>query len=221
MPVYQFCYFDPHTDKYVTKESDAAPLTVEGEAPPAPAPVARNAPNSTPGPAPSAPPPPQVTDIHGIAYDFGVVRSFRPPYRRPLFWALQCIPLAVLGGGILQRFWKPKADAGRISSLRRESSAQLAQLRSATDRVSFYERAARVLQISAALSTGQFPDAVDAAIICRTKKADPETTKVVEEIFHERAEALYAGASGASNDQVPEAERSRILAVVERLKGAV
>ena len=36
MPVFQFSYFDPGTEKYVTSTSQASPLTVEGEAPPAP-----------------------------------------------------------------------------------------------------------------------------------------------------------------------------------------
>ena len=85
MPVYDFSYFDPSAEKYVTESTKGLALETEGE--PAPA---------TPPPAPAQPqqhasqpqpqaPPTQITDIHGIAYDLGQRLSFEPLYRTPGF----------------------------------------------------------------------------------------------------------------------------------------
>ncbi len=220
MPSFEFSYFNPVTEKYVTKTSARQTLTVEGDVPAPPPPVVSHATEtSAPGvPAAPATPAPQVTDIHGISYDLGAAHSFRPLYLRPTFWVMQLLPLALLSGALFRRFWKPRPDAGRLSSLRRERSAELAKLRREFGKGDFYEHAARVLQFDTAIVTSQVPEAVDSSSICRACQADAETASVIESIFQIRAEALYAGASGGSApEEVPNADRHRILSVVERL----
>ncbi len=153
----------------------------------------------------------EVTDIHGISYDFGTARSFEPLYNQRGFLAFQFLPVGMLGGAMVLRFWKPKPDAGRIASLRRERAAQTGRLQHEGGRSEFYDGAARVLQLDTALITGQLPEAVDAAAVCRARRLDAETVAVVEDIFHARAEALYAGSGSAPLEELPDSERRRVL----------
>jgi hypothetical protein len=220
MPAFEFSYFDPVAEKYVIKTSARQPLTVEGEAPAPPPPVVQHATEASAPNAPSAPPvpPPQVTDIHGISYELGTIQSFRPLYLRPTFWMVQLLPLAVLIGALIRRFWKPKPDAGRLSALRRERAAELGKLQKEYGKSEFYEHAARVLQLNTAIVTGQLPEAVDAHSICRAGHLDAETASIIENIFHTRAEALYAGArSGGAREEIDSADRHRVLSMVERV----
>ncbi len=222
MPVFEFAYFDPTAEKYVALKSKPAPLVVEGEPPPPPpAPVATRSSDASSAPAPkAAPAPPAPADILSIRYDFGAARSLRPLYKEPLFLGAQVVPLLVLLGLLGARFRRPKSDAGRQARLRRQRSEMLSRLRRAEDRPTFYETAARVLQLDAALVTGRDPETIDAATVRRLAGGNGETSVVLDEIFETRAEALYAGtASGGAS--VSPIERERVLGAVKSLsKGA-
>jgi hypothetical protein len=219
MPVFDFSYFDPTTERYRTLSSGRIPLEVIGEMPATPPPVAHAQPlgASSATPAPAAPKV-VINDIHGLSYDFGKQRTFEPLYTQRGFWLAQCAPLLVLGGTLFVKLRKPKFDGGRQATLLRERATQFARLRRESDRSAFFDSAARVLQIDTALVSGQLPDAVDAATVCRVRKASPETTGVIEEIFAARAEALYAG-SGSGRDEIREADRQRIIHALEQLGG--
>ena len=219
MPVFEFSYFDPTTERYRTLGSGHNPLEVIGEMPATPPPVvhAQQLGTASATPAPAAPKV-VINDIHGLSYDFGKQRTFEPLYTQRAFWLAQCAPLLLLGGTLFVKLRKPKLDGGRQATLRRERATQFARLRRESDRSAFFDSAARVLQIDTALVSGQLPDAVDAATVCRVRKTSPETTGVIEEIFAARAEALYAG-SGSGRDEIREADRQRIIHALEQLGG--
>ncbi len=218
MPVFEFSYFDPVSEKYVTRTTDAAPLEVTGSAPAATPVPAAPATQTVATTTPAKPtPPPAPTDIHGIAYDFGSVRSFTPLYLSRLFQCAQALPAGLLAAGLFLRLRKPKADAGRAAELRRERAGLLSRLRREENRSEFYDAAARIFQIDTALATGGSPDAIDGAA-CRARAKTPEAAALVERIFHVRAEALYAGSgSGAPEERLPDAERGQILSAIECL----
>jgi len=219
MPVFEFSYFDPVRERYVTANSGTLPLPVEGEAPANPPPVERaeHLGSATPPPA-AAPPQPQVNDIHGINYEFGRERTFEPLYLRSGFWLAQLAPLLLLAGGALLKLRKPKADAARLEALRRERGVQFAKLRREHDPEAFYDAAARVLQLETALRSGQVPDLIDEEAVAAVLKPDEETATLIERIFHSRAEALYAG-GGGGRSEITEADRRRVVEALEHAGG--
>ena len=206
MPAFEFSYFDPDAAKYVTLRSESAPLTVEGE--PAPPRPELSAPASAPAPAAPAAP----TDILGIRYDPGTPLSTRPLYEVKWFRAAQLLPLALLLLWIVTRLWQPKRASDLRPEWRRRRAELAAQLRRETERQPFFDTAARVLQLDAALQTGTLPEAIDAATVRRF--APPEVP--VEEIFEERSAALFAG-GGSDSGQLAGADRERILTAISRM----
>jgi len=217
MPVFEFSYFDPVMEKYETASSGHIPLEVEGKIvpPPTPANVVHAQPTgATPAPAPV--PHPEVNDIHGIAYDFGKVRSFQPLYLQRGFLAAQAVPALLLGGSIIGRFRKPRVDKSQSIAWKKERSAQLSKMRKESDPTAFYGSAARALQIEAALVSGQNPDSIDSATVCRVLEADEESAATIENVFQVRGEALYAG-RGGNHEGIPDTTRRRIIATIENL----
>jgi hypothetical protein len=87
------------------------------------------------------------------------------------------------------------------------------------DRQAFYDVAARLVQVEAALRTGRAPETIDAATVRRVAPGAGETGVVVNEIFETRAEALYAGAGVSGTVSSP--ERERVLGAVAMLQKAI
>jgi hypothetical protein len=215
MPQFEFAYFDPDSEQYVTLTSEAKPLRVTGEKPEAGTAVRKAEPLGQPSPAPKPEvvAPPVATDILGNRYDAGPLRTFRPVYEEPAFWLAQLFPAALVAGMMFRRFYTRNDAAARVAALRRKKSEQLAKLHREKARVPFLDAAARTIQFDTALITGQEPSTVDAGAACRSRALDPETAAAVETIFNSRAEALYAGAM-QDGGAIPSSERERILTVV-------
>jgi hypothetical protein len=221
LPVFEFSYFDPKAEKYVTLKSEALPIKVEGEAPAAPPPVATNAPpaaTSFSEPAkPAAPTPPPVNDIQGIRYDAGGSLSFRPLYAERGFLLAQLVPVALLSGLVIARFWRPNLHAREVAALRRERAELVSRLRRENDRRAFYDAAVRVLQLDGAIATGRPAATIDAAVIRRLSPGNGSAAAVLNEVFDVQGEALYAG-SGEGSGTLSSAERERICAALAELE---
>ncbi len=217
MPRFQFSYFDPDAEKYVTLTTEPASLMVIGGAP-SPPPVAVVSENSAP-PAPT--PAKQIAaDILGLKYEAGTGRrSFEPVWRSRGFLLAQSVPgialLALLGVRFLR---KDEAEI-RNRSLRKERAALWRALRGEVRDEAFFETAARLVQVNVALATGLPGGAVDAAAARASRRVDDETAKGLDEIFTSRAALLYAG-GGAHDESISATDRARVLTTLERFEKA-
>ena len=218
MPVFQFSYFDPLSEKYATINSEPAALTVEGGVPPVPP--------ATPAPAfasksPETPQPPtttRVADIVGLRYDVDPARSFAPLYSRREFWYAQggiaLVCLMVLG---FRARRAPDAALRAAAEVRREKVAAFARLQAHdVGQAEFIKGATRVAQLEVALLTGRLPESIDAPAVCAAPNLSAEDKAVIEDIFSARVESLYAGevSSGGRGLAV---DRARVLLVLEKL----
>src|SRR4029077_6096069 len=89
VPPLAFSYFDPVKERYVTLQSEAVPLIVEGNAPAAQA-VAGTPPATSPPPAPGGQQ--KAQDILQQINDRGKIMSnFAPVYARKEFWLAQLL----------------------------------------------------------------------------------------------------------------------------------
>jgi hypothetical protein len=221
MPVFEFSYFDPVGEKYVTLKSDAAPLSVDGSAPPAPPPppkpVTANVANAEPPSAstPSSKP----NDILGQRYDLDAARSYTPLYAQKPFWYVQgglAAALVLLLGLRLHR--GPDVAAREAAGLRREKSTAMARLRNTgLSHAEFLDTAARVAQIETALATGLNASSIDAGTVRAAGAMSEQTGAVIDEIFSSRAELLYAG-GGQGDGSVSPIERERVLEALRELE---
>jgi hypothetical protein len=214
MPVFYFSFFDPAKGKYVTLNSEAAPLQVDDSAPPAPSPVA---PATTTPAAPESAPQPE--DIVGIRYDRDEPRAFAPLYERREFWFAQgAVAVVLLGLGAFRIRRRPDAVALQKAALRQEKDAAWQQLRR-TDlgHADFFDAAARVAQIDTALATGAPVSGIDAAAVRSSAHLDDQAVETIDEIFNSRAELHYAG-GGSGNGQVSNSDRERVLEVLRQLE---
>jgi hypothetical protein len=130
--------------------------------------------------------------------------------------AAQVVPALLLGGSIFGRFRKPRVDKSQSIAWKKERSTQLSKMRHESDRTTFYDSAARALQIEAALVSGQNPDSIDSTTVCRILEADEESAATIEQVFQVRGEALYAGGTG-DRESIPDTTRRRIIATIENL----
>jgi hypothetical protein len=216
MPAFEFIYFDPAREKYVTLGSQPEKLEVEGT--PLPTPVAVQ-PKTETKPENPAPEPTAARDILGIRYDTGGGRrSFNPIFARRGFLLAQAVPLAALLGFIFVRLHRTDAEGKRAAVLKRQKAELRAKLRGRdlSDQ-EFLETAARVIQVDTALATGRPAGSVDASFAQSSRPLDAETAAGVERIFNARAELLYAGIS-RGGDRLPSEDRQRILATVENFE---
>jgi hypothetical protein len=219
MPVFQFSYFDPLSEKYATINSEPAALIVEGGSPPVPA--APPAP-ATASMAPEPPQPlaaPRVDDILGLRYDPDPARSFAPLYARREFWYAQggiaLVWLMVLG---VRARRAPDAALQVVAELRREKALALARLRTADlGQSEFMEAATRVAQLEVALLTGRLPESVDASAVCAAPQLSEGDKAIIEDLFSARAESLYAGGASSGGRSV-DVDRARVLAALEKLE---
>lgn len=217
MPPFEFSYFDPEQAKYVTLKSAPAPLLVQGGAPPTPPPVTAPAQDST-EPAAEPPPQPEATDILGIRYDAGSSRAiFEPLYLRRGFLLAQLIPLVALLALLATKLRRADAGAGRASALRHARTSLVGKLRRGDlPDTEFLEAAAKLIQLDTALASGREPGSVDAAAARAAFKLDDDAAEVIDKVFADRAELLYAGA-GAAGPQLSASERGRMFATIEKL----
>ncbi len=218
MPVFTFSFFDPEAEKYVTLVSEPAALKVDGAKAAAPPPVP-TATGTADEPKTEPDRPKNVTgatDILGLRYDAGARKTFAPLSERREFWMVQAGMLAALLVLVGFRMrGRPNADAARSAALRREKTSLLAKLRrSELVHAEFFDAAARVIQIDAALATGADDAGVDATAARTLAGSDAATAEVIEEIFNVRAEMHFAG-GGRDDGRVPGDERTRVLAALE------
>lgn len=217
MPTFEFSYFDPQKGKYVTLASEPLPLTVEGGVPPPPPPVAvASSRSDDAAPAPAAP---AQQDILGLRYESGTVhRSFAPLFTRRAFLTAQAVPATILFGWVLALRLRTSASERRVKSLRGELNHWRSRLHSTGQAdADFLENAAKVIRFQTALATSREVTSVDAAAALASRVLDEETKAGVERIFSTRAELLYAG-PGGGGAALSAAERSAILATVERFE---
>jgi hypothetical protein len=216
-PVFEFSYFDPLGEKYVTLKSAAGPLTVEA----APTPAAPPAVPANPVASPDSPPPTPArpTDILGLRYDLHAARDGVPLHARREFWMIQAgmgLALLIFLGLKLRR--RPDAAARTAAGLRREKTAAWARLRGAElGHVDFFQTAARIAQIETALATGRDAATIDAATVRASGAFSDETRAVIDEIFSVRAELLYAG-GGREGETISPLERERVMDALRELE---
>ena len=158
---FHFSYFDPGTEKYVTLNSEAGVLAVEGDA--LPAPSAGRAP-----PEPAKPPTAEKRpdDIVGLRYESDGRAVLRPALRAPRILAGRGRggPGAARRRGIQNARRRPDAVVRQRVALRQEKEAVWRRLRSSgLGHAEFFDAAARLAQIETALATGRAVGSVDAA----------------------------------------------------------
>jgi hypothetical protein len=219
MPAFEFSYFDPDAEKYVTLKSEPAALAVIGApAPPPPAPAPAVAATDAPAPA-AEPPPAKPSDILGLRYDRGGGRAgFEPWYRQRAFLVAQLVPLAALLGLVFAKLRRSDASARAREALRREKAAALAKVhgRELAEQ-DFLDAAAHVIQLETAIATGRPAGGVDAAAAIASRALDAETAAGVERIFSARAELLYAGMNGG-RETLTATDRRSILETLARFE---
>ncbi len=217
MPVFQFAYFNPVTEKYVVVKTDASPLVVEGEAPATPPPAATAPEDASPQKQP--PIEHRPNDILGLRYDHDRALGFAPLYEQREFWFVQGSLAVILIGFVgFKMRRRPDAVAQQKAALRQERDAVWRRLRR-TDmgHVDFFDAAARVVQIDTALATGRSVASVDTATVRSEARLDEQTAATIEDIFNARAELYYAG-GGSDDGRVSAIERDRVLAALKQLE---
>lgn len=215
MPDYEFAYFNPSTEKYVTLTAGRGPLDVTGS--PAPPAARPSLPVAKPAASPpaGAETPPRPADIVGLRYDEGrILRGFEPLHEQRIFWLVQIIPLAGLLCWLGLRMRRTDEASARVARLRREKSELWRKLRQDGSHADFLDTAARLVRLDTALATGRSEHSVDATLARNSRSLDAATAETIEDLFNARAELLYAG-GGAGSDAVPPAERARVLSALE------
>ncbi len=213
LPALAFSYFDPVKEKYVTLQSSAMPLTVEGSAvASSPAAVAANA-SPTPGKSTR----PQDI-LQQLPKRGKIVRTFTPLYARKGFWLAQLVPLFfALGLGT----WKARSGralnraALQAAGWQRESAELLRKLR--RDELSpqqYFSDASRVVQLKTALKENIDPASVDAESAGRAFALDEERSEKLRQLFATSDEVRY---SGASNGAISRDGREETLMLIESL----
>jgi hypothetical protein len=218
MPVFAFSFFDPEAGAYQTLRNSPAPLTVIGAPPPAPAPAAVDTP-----PTPAAPPPPVAApqapqDILGILPDLGAERRWTVILSPKVFYSMLAAPLPCL---LLLAWWQRRRGdpaAARLAELRREKAALLSRLRHSNERAEVLDAAARILQLDAAMLTGQPAAGIDLAAVLGARSVPAASVATIEALFSARADLLYAG--GGRVETLSPAERDRVLQAIANYEGS-
>src|SRR5438309_997051 len=153
VPSLAFSYFDPVKEKYVTLQSEAVPLIVEGNAPATPA-IAGVAPGASAQPAPGGQQ--KAQDILHQINDRGkIVSNFAPVYARKEFWLAQLLPFTFalgLMGWKVQNVRASNRAALRAAQLQHERDELLRKLR--RDQLApreYFSDASRLVQLKTAL----------------------------------------------------------------------
>ena len=218
MPVFSFSFFNPETGKYQTLKTATAPLAVTGAAP---APVPMDA-----APAPADEPPknnasPAAQDILGNLPDRGPMWAPGLAFSTPILTGLLFAPVPIVAAALYWRRRSADQVARRRLELKRDRAAHIQTIQSSKDPAEFYDAAAHVLQIDAALASGKAPLACELEDVLAARKLTPSTQAAVEELFNARAALVYAG--GRGNEAVRTTDRDRVqetLAAYERSEAA-
>jgi len=197
VPPLVFSYFDPAKERYITLQSEAVPIMVEGNAQPTPA-VA----GATTGPAANLPGPQKPQDIlHQVNERGKIVQTFAPLYARSGFWLAQLLPLVlVLGllGWKVQNIRASNRAALRAAQLQHEKDELLRKLR--RNRLAprdYFSDASRVVQLKTALKENNIePATVDAETVARIFGLDPEQSERMRRLFAKSDELRYSGGGG-------------------------
>jgi hypothetical protein len=198
IPPLVFSYFDPAKDRYITLQSEAVPITVEGNAQPTPAAAGA----ATGAAAPNLAGPQKPQDIlHQISERGKVVHTFAPLYLRPGFWLMQFFPLVlVLGllGWKVQNIRASNRAALRAAQLQHEKDELLRKLRrNQLPPRDYFSDASRVVQLKAALKENNIePATVDAETAARVFALDPEQSERMRRLFAKSDELRYSGGGG-------------------------
>jgi hypothetical protein len=217
VPPLIFSYFDPAKDRYITLQSEAVPITVEGTAQPTPA-IAASGPAATP----SSTTPQRPQDIlHQINERGPIVRTFAPLYARSVFWLVQVFPLALVLGLLGRKVRTIRASnraALRAAQLQHEKDELLRKLR--RDRLApreYFSDASRVVQLKTALKQKDLePATVDAETAARVFDLDPEQRERMRQLFAKSDELRYSGVATNAGAIASDGQRDA-LELVESL----
>src|SRR5256886_1595571 len=219
VPPLAFGYFDPVKEKYVTLQSEAVPLIVEGNAPATPAIV-----GVTPGAsaAPTSGGQQKAQDIlHQINERGKIVSSFAPFYARKEFWLAQLFPLTFalgLMGWKVQNVRASNRAVLRAAQLQHERDELLRKLR--RDQLApreYFSEASRVVQLKTALKqTNIEPATVDAETAARVFDLNAEQSEQMRRLFATSDEFRYSGAGNGESALSSEGRRET-LELIESL----
>jgi hypothetical protein len=219
LPPLAFSYFDPVKEKYVTLQSQAVPLVVEGNGPAAAAiaattPTASGAPNLQTS---TSQQPPQLLPL--MRERGKIVHSFAPLYSQKKFWMVQLLPLAIaigLAGWKIQKVRRSNWAAMRAARFQRETDELLRELRrDALPPPAYFSDASRVVQLKTALKENIEPGAVDAEMAARVFGLDEERSERMRRLFAISDELRY---SGKANGTVSPERRREALELIESLR---
>ncbi len=219
VPPLSFCYFDPAKVRYMRLQSDAMPITVEGNAPSAPA-IGRAATGPTASPSLAAAQKPQDI-LHQINERGRIVRTFAPLYSRSSFWLAQLFPLALVLGLL---GWKVRGirasnrAALRAAQLQHEKDELLRKLR--REQLApreYFSDASRVVQLKTALKQNNIePATVDAEMAARVFALDSEQSARMRRLFAKSDELRYSGV-GNGDGALSSDGRREALQLIESL----
>jgi hypothetical protein len=210
MPVFSFAFFNPESGKYQTLKTASAPLTVTGAEPPATAPAAPSSAASPAAEAATSPAPAAAQDILGILPERGNLWAPGRAFSTPLLLGLVFAPMPIIAAALYWRRRSGDEQARQRHQWKRDRAIHLRTLHGVTDPAEFYDAAARVLQIDAALANGKAPQACELADILSARKLPTATEAAVEEVFNARAALVYAGGS-RGNETIRSTDRDRVL----------
>jgi hypothetical protein len=193
-----FSYFDPAKDRYITLQSEAMPITVEGNAQATPA--AGAATGAAVAPNLAGPQKPQDI-LHQINERGKIVHTFAPLYARAGFWLAQLFPLALalgLLGWKVQSIRASNRAALRAAQLQHEKDELLRKLRrKQLAPRDYFSDASRVVQLKTALKENNIePATVDAETAARVFGLDPEQSERMRRLFAKNDELRYSGVGG-------------------------
>src|SRR3989440_1378521 len=219
VPPLAFSYFDPVKEKYVTLQSEAVPLIVEGNAPATPAIV-----GVTPGAsaAPTSGGQQKAQDIlHQINETGKIVSSFTPFYARQEFWLAQLLPFTFalgLMGWKVQNVRASNRAALRAAQLQHERDELLRKLR--RDQLApreYFSDASRLVQLKTTLKqTNIEPGTVDAETAARVFDLNAEQSERMRRLFATSDEFRYSGA-GNGESALSSDGRRETLELIESL----
>ena len=215
-PTFTFAFFDPKTEKYVTRRSEPQALTIEGAAAVASVPAQPEKESAPVVPEPEKPEPKPAVDLLGLRYELGTVETFAPVFKRREFWLAQGIPALGLLALVTARLMRRDPHRSRHGRLERQRNEIWKRARTDQNPVDFWEHAARVVQLDTAIVAGVDPGSVDLDVVNRTRAFDAETKAGIEEIFERRGALLFAGRASSEGQILPE-HRRRILESLEKL----
>lgn len=193
-----FSYFDPAKDRYITLQSEAMPITVEGNAQATPA--AGAATGAAVAPNLAGPQKPQDI-LHQINERGKIVHTFAPLYARAGFWLAQLFPLALALGLLGWKVLSIRASnraALRAAQLQHEKDELLRKLRrKQLAPRDYFSDASRVVQLKTALKENNIePATVDAETAARVFGLDPEQSERMRRLFAKNDELRYSGVGG-------------------------